>query len=197
MSNIHFLSWAEQQTLFNLSCADAETCSQLSSVVCLGFIKNVFKSKLYSNFGIWITRTIHFPLYKDPSPNSAPKKWLSRALQKVQNQHSPRLVDSTVDMFAEHASPVGRERPNALVISLAVATAERLALSAAIRTEKERSQNGKIYLFTLMTMMNDTSHFTSIGNWQAYRQRCRHMKMSSKSWAVDLVFLMNNSWALL
>ncbi|KAJ5676703.1 uncharacterized protein N7477_002336 [Penicillium maclennaniae] len=32
MSNIHFLSWAEQDTLFKLSCADAETCSQLSSV---------------------------------------------------------------------------------------------------------------------------------------------------------------------
>ncbi|KAJ5331760.1 Transcription factor [Penicillium atrosanguineum] len=32
MSNIQFLSWAEQETLFNLSCADAETCSQLSSV---------------------------------------------------------------------------------------------------------------------------------------------------------------------
>ncbi|KAJ6120982.1 hypothetical protein N7523_005262 [Penicillium sp. IBT 18751x] len=32
MSNIQFLSWAEQETLFKLSCADAETCSQLSSV---------------------------------------------------------------------------------------------------------------------------------------------------------------------
>lgn len=34
MSSIHFPSWAEQQSLFKLSCADAETCNQLSSVVC-------------------------------------------------------------------------------------------------------------------------------------------------------------------
>jgi hypothetical protein len=84
-------------------------------------------------------------------------------------------------MFAEHVSLVDRERPNALVISLAVATAERLALSAAIRMEKERSQKGKIYLVAFMNMMNDTRHFTSIGNWQVYRQRCRHMKTSSKN----------------
>ncbi|KAJ5388477.1 hypothetical protein N7509_011018 [Penicillium cosmopolitanum] len=32
MSNIHFPSWTEQQSLFKLSCADAETCSLLSSV---------------------------------------------------------------------------------------------------------------------------------------------------------------------
>ncbi|OQE23717.1 hypothetical protein PENSTE_c008G01500 [Penicillium steckii] len=32
MSSIHFPSWAEQQSLFKLSCADAETCNQLSSV---------------------------------------------------------------------------------------------------------------------------------------------------------------------
>ncbi|OQD84873.1 hypothetical protein PENANT_c011G02225 [Penicillium antarcticum] len=32
MSSLHFPLWREQQSLFNLSCADAETCSQLSNV---------------------------------------------------------------------------------------------------------------------------------------------------------------------
>lgn len=33
MSNIPFPSWNDQQSLFKLSCADADTCNQLSSVV--------------------------------------------------------------------------------------------------------------------------------------------------------------------
>ncbi|KAJ5551822.1 Transcription factor [Penicillium sp. DV-2018c] len=32
MSNIRFTPWSDQQSLFKLSCADAETCNQLSSV---------------------------------------------------------------------------------------------------------------------------------------------------------------------
>ncbi|KAJ5578553.1 uncharacterized protein N7459_007517 [Penicillium hispanicum] len=32
MSSVHFPSWTEQQSLFKLSCADAETCNQLSSL---------------------------------------------------------------------------------------------------------------------------------------------------------------------
>lgn len=154
MSNIHFLSWAEQQTLFKLSCADAETCSQLSSVVCFGFIVKISKLALASN--IKCPRTTHSPLSKEPRLSSERRKWLSHALLKEQNRHLPRLVDSTVDMFVEHASLVGRERPNALVTSLAAATAERLASSAATRTEKERSRNGKIYLYILMTSTVNT-----------------------------------------
>lgn len=33
MSNMQFSSWGEQQSLFKLSYADAETCNQLASVV--------------------------------------------------------------------------------------------------------------------------------------------------------------------
>lgn len=94
-------------------------------------------------------RTIRFPLSKEPSRRSAPRKWPSHALRKVQNQHSPHPVDFIADMFVAHASPVGRERPNAPAISLAAVTAGRPASSAVTPMGKERSPNGKIHLFVL------------------------------------------------
>lgn len=128
-------------------------------------------------------RTIHFLPYKDPSPSSVQRKWLSLALQKVQNRHSHHLVDSTVDMFVEHASPVDRERPSALVISLAVAIVGRLASFAATLTGKERSRNGKIYRFISINsrLWKLTRLTIQPDSWRVYHQRYRRMKMSSKS----------------
>jgi hypothetical protein len=72
-----------------------------------------------------------------------PRKWPFHVLLKVPSLHSPLQEDFIAVTYAEHASPADKERQSALETSLDAGIAERLALSAAILMEKERSRNGE------------------------------------------------------
>jgi hypothetical protein len=139
MANLQFPSWNEQQSLFKLSCADVDTCNQLSSVVSPGLPVLTLCSQSPAHSINRITRCL---ISGGLSLTWGPRRWPFRALQKELSRRSPLQADSTVDMSAVRASLADRGRQNALGTSLGVETAGKPALSAAILTAKEKSPNG-------------------------------------------------------
>ncbi len=90
-------------------------------------------------------RRTRYLLFNGRSLTTAPRRWPFHDSQKGQSQLSHHPADSIVDMYGERARVVDREKPNARVISLGAATAERLASFAAIPMVKERNRNGQYY----------------------------------------------------
>lgn len=136
MASLQFPLWTEQQSLFKLSCADADTCTQLSSVVSVNCFCELAICQQNTH------RTTQCLNFRAMSLISAPRRWPFHALLKVQNPPLLPRADFTEGMFVEHASLAGRGRQSAQVINLAVVIAEKLGLSAAILMENERNPNG-------------------------------------------------------
>lgn len=122
MNNIHLPSWGEQQSLFKLSYADAETCNHLESVVSVKSPDDQARRyDLISN----LHRITQHLIFNVVILSWEPRKWPSHVSPKEQNLPSPLQEGSIEGTFVEHVSHADKERQSAPETSPDVEIVER------------------------------------------------------------------------